>query len=187
MKKKDSSSSEEQTEKQEFSLKTIIEAIHPLEQDQKQSAHENLRTEYQAVSDYSIHYSNVRVMLSTFFISIAFLILINQFTAENPYREIFIAGLCVMLFGYFLNLVLTFLMHKSLRRLLQIEIILNSTAGKTSSIPDLMYYFSNWAKNLKRKNALWKAFSEMLSVCYIVIVCIYLVFFFLGLNTLCFQ
>ncbi len=153
----------------------LIKIIQPLAPNEKESVRQNLRTGYEAVSDYTIHYSNVRVILSTFFISVAFFVLFNQLRTEEPAKLLFAAGLGAMAFGFYLNLVLTRLMQSGLRVLVQIEYILDSIASiGPIAEPQLINYFFSWNKNLNSAEATKDVWREKLTILWIVLVIGYL-------------
>lgn len=167
--------------------RTIIEKIRSLDDGQKELAIESLRAEYQVTSDYTIHYSNVRLVLSTFFISIAFYIL-YIYLKELKLPFLVAGGWFVMFFGYFVNVYLTKLMLSGLKQLTQVELILSSIpekktdvpAAHVDGIPKLINYFCIWVPRLSDKGP-WR---EDLSYFYIFLVAIYLLGWLITLGIL---
>lgn len=160
---------------------------------EKEAARANLRMEYASITQYTIHYSNVHVGLSTLFVTMAGFILYYQIGVEKPSPYFCYLGLGLMVFGVFINWVVTRFMQKGIRQLVQIEYILSSTVNSigigtpTSGIQRLVNYFSIWGSKLSRekewKNAIWEDLSKLymfLTIVYLIIVAVLLEWMKLG-------
>lgn len=166
-----------------------IETIRSLDREERESILDNLRTEYQAITDYTVHYSNVRLALSTFFISVAFYLML-VYVIDKQKEFLLYSGLFIQVFGYAVNLFVTRLMYGGLRQLVQIEYILSSVPYKQRQPPfttldgisRLMNYFSSWAGKYPARGSLIYALTEKLSVFYISLTAVY---FLAWLNILC--
>lgn len=160
----------------------IGQLISGLQKGEKDEVLSNLRAEYREVSAYSMHYSNARTALAVFFLGSSHIFLFTQLQ-KAELSLIILFGPFLMIMGYGIHFQLTRVMQSALRKLVQVEYILNFNLKKNYNKKLMESYFSSWAGKLANgKSRAYDAVSEKFSIFYLIFAIFYLVSFFIGIS-----